>query len=188
MAEAGHCYEFGPPTGGWPSFDEAGKRVDRKLDLVHLGGGEPVEVHGAPVVPARRHDGPPAGGWPDFDDDGKRIRTETQKRGEIVYGCDVPGHPNNFTHEHEDNFTHEHEDQAGPEEKRLLAALWEIRMAAERATVGEPPWALPTRIIGLAEAAMGTRRRLAQELAAVSQAAAVDLKVGASALTFARGE
>lgn len=52
------------------------------------------------------------------------------------------------------------------ENEELLAALWEIRMTAELASVDEPVWLLPNRIIFIAEAAMGADRQRAQELAA----------------------
>ncbi len=58
-----------------------------------------------------------------------------------------------------------------PEEGRLLAVLWEIEMEAKRATVDDPVWALPNRIIVLAQSAMGSNRSLAQQLAAARRSA-----------------
>jgi hypothetical protein len=52
------------------------------------------------------------------------------------------------------------------ERDRLLAALWEIKMTAERSSVNDPVWALPNQIVHLAEGAMGKYRNKAQDLAA----------------------
>ena len=51
-------------------------------------------------------------------------------------------------------------------EKHLLAALWEINMAAERGSVVDPVWLLPNQIKHLADGAMGQHRAEAQRLAA----------------------
>lgn len=50
--------------------------------------------------------------------------------------------------------------------ERALAALWEIRMAAERWSTDESPRSFCTTIIMLAEAGMAGVRREAQDLAA----------------------
>lgn len=60
----------------------------------------------------------------------------------------------------------EGEEKFTPREERLLAALWNIRMAAERAQADEPVWVLPNVIIHLALGALGPDKRAAQELAA----------------------
>lgn len=52
------------------------------------------------------------------------------------------------------------------ERDRALAALWEIRMAAERATTDQPVWQLPNTIARLALGGMGRNRSEAQALAA----------------------
>lgn len=52
------------------------------------------------------------------------------------------------------------------ERDRALAALWNIRMAAERSTVDEHPSVLPNRIIALALGGMGGLKDVAQRLAA----------------------
>lgn len=50
-------------------------------------------------------------------------------------------------------------------ETAALAALWKIRMEAERSTVDDDPAALVQRIIHLAEGGMAGRRREAQDAA-----------------------
>lgn len=55
--------------------------------------------------------------------------------------------------------------EAERERDKLLAALWEIKMAAERSSVKDPVWMLPNQIVHLAEGAMGRQRNRAQSLA-----------------------
>lgn len=55
------------------------------------------------------------------------------------------------------------------EHSRLLAALWDIRMAAERGSINDPPWALPNEIITMALMAIGPEKERAQEAAALKR-------------------
>ena len=50
--------------------------------------------------------------------------------------------------------------------ERYESALWEIRMAAERSSRDDPPWALPNDMIVRSLCALGENKRRAQETSA----------------------
>lgn len=52
MAEGGHTYEFGPPRGGWPSFDADGKRI--RDDMIATLEAAALDEHLPPKFPGLR--------------------------------------------------------------------------------------------------------------------------------------
>lgn len=59
-------------------------------------------------------------------------------------------------------------DRLRGERDRALVALWRIRMAAERSSLNDPVWALPSEVISIALGGMGHLKHQAQEMAAHS--------------------